>query len=119
MEENNATTPAGRQWRAGQFRDDPEKRETRLREAPKGMDQFGNPLLKLGHYWCSSDFTRFWQLVVDESADDEHVIVVRVCDAKPFSRARHEIRRAKRYWKRRLETQWYMFVDPVTQTPYL
>ena len=53
MEENNATTPAGRQWRAGQFRDDPEKRETRLREAPKGMDQFGNPLLKLGHYWCS------------------------------------------------------------------
>lgn len=119
MEDSSVTTPEKRQWRAGQFQDNPEKREARLRDSPKGIDQFGNPMIKLGHYWCSSDFNRFWQLAVDESEEDDYIIVVRVCDAKPFSRARHEIRRAKRYWKRRLDTKWYMFIDPITQTPYL
>lgn len=119
MEDSSVTTPEKRRWRAGQFQDNPEKREARLRDSPKGIDQFGNPVIKLGHYWCSSDFNRFWQLAVDESEEDDYIIVVRVCDAKPFSRARHEIRRAKRYWKRRLDTKWYMFVDPITQTPYL
>ncbi len=119
MEDSSVTTPEKRRWRAGQFQDNPEKREARLRDSPKGIDQFGNPMIKLGHYWCSSDFNRFWQLAVDESEEDDYIIVVRVCDAKPFSRARHEIRRAKRYWKRRLDTKWYMFVDPITQTPYL
>ncbi len=119
MEDSSVTTPEKRRWRAGQFQDNPEKREARLRDSPKGIDQFGNPMIKLGHYWCSSDFNRFWQLAVDESEEDDYIIVVRVCDAKPFSRARHEIRRAKRYWKRRLDTKWYMFIDPITQTPYL
>ena len=119
MEDSSVTTPEKRRWRAGQFQDNPEKREARLRDSPKGIDQFGNPMIKLGHYWCSSDFNRFWQLAVEESEEDDYIIVVPVCDATPFARARHDRRRAKRYWKRRLDTKWYMFIDPITQTPYL
>lgn len=102
----------------GQFVDDPEAREKIWKTAPRAVDQFGNKLIKIGHYWCAFDFNRFWQLAVDESEEEQYIIVVRVADGRFFSRTRSSIRRGKRYWRRRIESGWYIFVDPLIQQVY-
>lgn len=102
----------------GRYIDNPEQREAVWKNAPKAVDQFGNKLVKIGHYWCSSDFQRFWDLAIEESEDSTYIVVVRVSDGRFFSRPRSSIRRAMRYWKRRMDTGWYGFVDPVIQVTY-
>ena len=88
----------------GQFVDDPEAREKIWKTAPRAVDKFGNKLIKIGHYWCAFDFNRFWQLAVDESEEEQYIIVVRVAEGRFFSRTRSSIRRGKRYWRRRIES---------------
>ena len=104
--------------KTGQFIDDPEARERVWKTAPRAVDQYGNKLIRIGHYWCAFDFNRFWQLAVNESEEEQNIIVVRVADGRFFSRTRFSIRRGKRYWQRRIESGWYMFVDPVIQQVY-
>lgn len=103
-------------YKAPQFVDDPEKREARLAAAPKAQDRYGNRLVKIGHYWCSSSHERLQQ-IVETLSEDDFIIICRVCDGRYFSLKRTSLCR-KKSWKKKLETKWYMFVDPEFQEVY-
>lgn len=98
------------------FIDDPAKREERLRNAPKAHDKYGNVVVKIGHYWCSSNFERICQLA-DNLADDEWIIICRTCDGRFFSKQKRSLSR-KKGWSKSLASTMYMFVDPESQEVY-
>ncbi len=100
--------------KAPQYIDDPEKRKAVWANNPKAVDQYGNKLIMIGHYWCSCSYERLMQLA-KETPEDGYIIVVRVSDGRPFGRQRGSFTRAAKHWKRRIETGWYVFIDPITQ----
>jgi hypothetical protein len=100
------------------FVDDPEQREKRLREAIKAQDIYGNNLYKIGAYWCSFNHKRLCQLVKEVLERDDHVIVVRISDGRYFSKQVDSLRRSLLGWKKRLDTRWYAYVDPISQQVY-
>jgi hypothetical protein len=100
--------------KTGQYVDDPAKREAVWKNNPQMQDQYGRKLILIGRYWCSCDFNRFIELA-KESPADEYIIVVRVSDGRIFSRPRSQFLRNHKHWKRRLETGWYTYIDPITQ----
>lgn len=102
---------------APKFQDDPEKREARLKSAPRANDRYGNTLRKIGQYWCSGNYNRLLQ-IAENMPQDEYVIACRICDGRFFSVPPRNILRGKSSWHKRLETQWYMFVDPEFQEVY-
>ena len=103
-------------YNAPRFVDDPEKREERLKNAPKARDRYGNTLKKIGCYWCSDNFDRFVQLV-DGMNSEDFLIVCRVSDGRFFSKQKRDLSH-KKAWRQRLATKWYMFIDPEFQEVY-
>lgn len=97
-----------------QQRQEEEARQKVLQTAPRARDKYGNPIIKVGHYWCSFDYNRLMQLV-RESAPDEVIIVVRLSDKHFFSRNRRCFLMGKAAWCKRIRSQWYLFVDPEVQ----
>ena len=89
-------------------------REHVLQTSPRAKDKYGNPLIKIGHYWCSFDFNRLMQLA-RQTAPDDGIIVVRLSDKYFFSRSRHSFLAGRAAWNKRLRTRWYLFVDPENQ----
>jgi hypothetical protein len=103
-------------YRTPPFVDDPKKREARLKAAPKAKDRYGNTVVKIGHYWCSNNFDRFVQLS-DGLNDEDFLIICRTCDGRFFGKQKSSLRR-KKSWRQKLESKWYMFVDPEFQDVY-
>lgn len=98
------------------FVDDPAKREARLAAAPTARDRYGNTVVKIGHYWCSSSLERLMQ-IVETLNDEDFIIICRVCDGRYFGLQRRNLSREKS-WKTKLDSKWYMFVDPEFQEVY-
>lgn len=97
-----------------QERLDEEARQKVLQTAPRARDKYGNPIIKVGHYWCSFDYNRLMQLA-RESEQDEVIVVVRLSDKHYFSRSRRSFLIAQSAWSRRIRSHWYLFVDPEVQ----
>lgn len=102
----------------GRFIDEPEVREQVWKTAPRAEDKYGNTLVKIGKFWYSNDFNRFWQMVKEDFEQDEYVIVARVQDGRVFSKQRRAIINNHKWWKRRLESGWYVFFDHTIQQVY-
>lgn len=93
---------------------DEEARQKVLQTSPRAKDKYGNPMIKVGHYWCSFDFNRLMQLA-RQSEPDAGIIVVRLSDKYFFSRNRRSFLVGHTAWAKRIRSRWYLFVDPENQ----
>lgn len=102
----------------GFYVDNPDTRKAFWETAPRAEDSYGNPIVLLGAYWFSYDFHRFWQIVTKELERDQCILIARVSDGRIFMRTPQQLYRNRRHWRRRIETKWYIFMDPYIQKVY-
>lgn len=98
----------------GKYIDDPEAREKVWETAPRATDKNGNPVIYISGWWFSYDFNRLWE-IVKELNDGERVIFARVSDGRIYSKERKEMINNHKNLKRRIDSKWYVFLDPQIQ----
>lgn len=87
-------------------------------KAPKAIDKEGRELLQFSGIWCSTSFSRFKELC-EKMDKEDRIITLRVGDGAFYSKPVSTIRRALKTWKKKIETGYYCFIDPETQTVYM
>ena len=85
-----------------------------LDNALKGHDKYGNPLVKIGMFWCGCEFDRLRQIAKEAMANgDLYVALVQVADGRIVSfEAQYA---AKSAFKFRITSGRYRFLDSAVQ----
>ncbi len=80
------------------------------------VDKSGNRLTKIGHYWMSDNFDRFWQLITEHP--DKYIILSSGSNGKVYSKTKAFIARSRLAAAKKFQEREWRFLDPETQIAY-